>query len=227
MIEIETFADRDGLADSAAAAVAAALAGPGPHTFAATGGTTPGPAYDRLSRLDVGWGRITVIPTDERFVDPASEDSNERLLRTRLFTARAATARLVPLKGAGPTPQADAAAAEPAIRAALPFTAMLLGMGPDGHVGSLFPGDPHLAAYLDPLGERLCVGVDQSPDAPKVPRISLTIAAMLKGGLVVLLVSGREKRAVIERVLADPAYAPPVAAILRQTEVPVRVMWAA
>jgi 6-phosphogluconolactonase len=226
MSEIEAFADRDASAEVAAAAIADALTAPGPKTFAATGGTTPGPAYDRLSQRDLGWERVTVAPTDERFVDPRSQESNERLLRARLITGQAAAARLISLKGAGPTPQADAAAAEPNIRAALPFAAMLLGMGGDGHIGSLFPGDPDLAAWLDPAGERLCVGVAESPDPPRVPRISLTVAAMLRCGLIVVLVSGKDKRTVIERVLTDAAYAPPVAAILRQSKVPVRILWA-
>ena len=147
--------------------------------------------------------------TDERFVDPRNEESNERLLRARLITGQAAAARLIPLKGAGPTPQADAAAAEPNIRAVLPFAAMLLGMGGDGHIGSLFPGDPDLAAWLDPGSERLCVGVAHSPDPPPVPRISLTLAAMLRCGRIVVLVSGKEKRTLIERVLSRPRLRPP------------------
>ncbi len=224
---IEIFPDRDALAEAAARAIAEVLSEPGPHSFAATGGTTPGPAYERLARRDLDWTRITVVPTDERFVDPSSEESNEHLIRSRLLVGPAAAARFVPLKGKGATPADDAAAAEPAIRAALPFAVMLLGMGGDGHIGSLFPGDADLAAYLDPAGERLCVGVARSPDSPPVPRISLTLAAMLASRLILVMISGLEKRELMVRVLTDPTSSLPVAAVLRQDAVRVRILWAA
>ncbi len=223
---MEKFADRYALAEAAAEAIAGALAPPGPKTFAATGGTTPGPAYDALARRDLGWNRISLTLTDERFVYPGSEESNEHLLRAHLLTRYGAAARLVALKGACASAAQDATVAEPKVRALLPFAALLLGMGSDGHIGSLFPGDPDLAANLDPDGPRLVVGVATSPDKPKVPRISLTVAAMLQSGLIVLLVSGAEKRRLIERVRAETDYTPPVAAILRQDRVPVRLLWA-
>jgi 6-phosphogluconolactonase len=126
----------------------------------------------------------------------------------------------------GPTPEADALAVEPALRAPAPWSAVMLGMGEDGHIASLFPGDPDLASWLDPDGERLCVGVPVAGLEPFVPRISLTVRALLDTRLVMLLINGQAKRALIERVGAEPAYAPPVAAILRQGRAPVRVLWA-
>ncbi|MHB8531006.1 MAG: 6-phosphogluconolactonase, partial [Caulobacteraceae bacterium] len=201
-------------------------AGPGARTFIATGGTTPGPAYDRLSRRPLDWASITVVPTDERFVDPASDESNERLLRTHLLVDAAAASRLVPLKAHGATPDDDAAAVEPKLAALLPSACVLLGMGADGHIGSLFPGDPDLAARLDPEGGRLCVGVAMASEKPHVPRISLTVRAFLATRLIMVLISGAEKRRVIDQIAADPAYPPPVAAILRQDRTPVRILWA-
>jgi 6-phosphogluconolactonase len=226
MSSIETFADREALADAAATAIAYALGAAGPVSLVVTGGTTPGPAYDRLSRLDVEWARVSLTLTDERYVDPSSEESNERLVRNRLLVGKAAAARFIPLKGEGPSPQADAAAAEPRVRAMGTFAAVLLGMGEDGHVASLFPGAPDLVAALDPQGEQLCIGVANSPDKPAVPRISLTAAALLDTHALILLISGQAKRALVERVLADRAYTPPVAAILLQTRAPVRILWA-
>jgi 6-phosphogluconolactonase len=176
--------------------------------------------------MDLDWASCAVAPTDDRFVDPASPDSNEPLLRGRLLVDHAAAARFVPLKGDGATPDEDAAAAEPALRALLPSRAVLLGMGADGHFNSLFPTDPDLAARLDPAGERLVVGVAMSSEKPYVPRISLTARALLETGLIVVFITGDEKRDVVERVLSEPGYTPPIAAILRQDEVGVRVMWA-
>jgi len=226
-MNIESFSDHDALADAAAAILAEALAGPGARSFVATGGTTPGPTYDRLSRRDLDWSRLTVTLSDERWVDPSAPESNEGLVRRRLLTGHAARAGFLALKGDGATPEADAAAAESGLEALAPFAAVLLGMGSDGHIASLFPGAPGLEAALDPQGANWCVGVDQAGLDPRVPRISLTARALLSSALVLILITGKEKRRVVERVAADLRFVPPVATMLRQTRVPVRVFWAA
>ena len=226
MIEIETFADRAALTAAAADIIAGALAAPGRRTFVATGGNTPGPVYDALAQRDLDWARLTVTLTDERWVDVASPLSNEGLVRARLLTGAAVAAGFLPLKGAGASPHAAALAVEPALAALTPFDVVLLGMGPDGHIASLFPDDPGLAAALDPVGKRLCVGVDHAGLEPFVPRISLTARAVLDARLIALLVTGEDKRALIARVIDDPSFAPPVAAILRQSTTPVRILWA-
>lgn len=227
MTPIELYPDHEALMDAAAAGLAEKLAPAEAHALAVSGGKTPGPVFDRLSRRNLAWERISVTLTDDRFVDSAASESNERLVRQRLLVGKAAQAPFVALKGAGPTPEADAAAAETRIRAILPFAAVLLGMGPDGHVASLFPGGSKLDVGLDFEGERLVIGVDDAPDPPRVARISLTARALAATGLIVLLISGEEKRAVIERIASDIDYAPPAAAILRQDRCPVRILWAA
>jgi 6-phosphogluconolactonase len=225
MTRLESFESGEAAALAAAQAIAGALGGEGPRTLVATGGRTPGPAYDALARIDLGWSQVTVTQTDERFVDPDGDDSNARLVRTRLLTGLAASARFVGLKGEGPTAEADAAAAEPRLRALLPSAAVLLGVGDDGHIASIFPGDPHLAARLDPTGPSLCFATEIADEPPHVPRISLTARALLETGLIAILVTGECKRRVIQRVLDDPDYRPPCIAIIRQDQVPVRIFW--
>jgi 6-phosphogluconolactonase len=220
MISIETFPDRETLAAAAAQAIADALSRPGPVSFVATGGSTPGPVYDRLSHSDLDWRRVTVTLGDDRWVDPASSDSNERLVRTRLLSGHAAGARFLPLKGRGDSPDADAAAVEPAIGALLPFAVVLLGMGEDGHIASLFPRAPA------PAPGRLCMGVAMSGLAPFVPRITLTLEALLRTRLVILLITGEAKLALVNRAITDRAFNPPAAGVLRQDAAPVRVLWA-
>lgn len=223
---MDGFRDREHLASAAADALASALAGQEPRSLAVTGGSSPGAVYDRLAQRDLHWRATAVTLSDDRWVDPASPFSNERLVRERLLVGPAARARFLPLKGSGPSPEADALAVEPALEALLPWSAVLLGMGEDGHIASLFPDAPDLDAHLDPDGGRLCVGVPMSGLEPFVPRISLTVRALLATRLVVLLITGAAKRAILERVAAEPAYMPPVAAVLRQARAPVRVMWA-
>lgn len=203
-----------------------ALRAPGARSFVATGGASPGPTYDRLAARDLDWGRITVTLSDDRWVGATSPESNEKLVRHRLLVGRAAEARFLALKGRGASPEEGAAAAEAGLRPLLPFAAVLLGMGPDGHIASLFPGAPDLAEVLAPDGERLCVGVAKAGQPPFLPRISLTVAALLQSRLIVLLIGGEAKRALVERVGVDGGYTPPVAAILHQERSAVRVLWA-
>jgi 6-phosphogluconolactonase len=222
---LELFPTAEAAAAAAADAIVAQLTPPGPKRLLVTGGHSPGPVYDRLSQTELDWSRVTVTLSDDRFVGVDSPDSNERLVRERLLTGRAAAATLVPLKGHGATPADDAAAIEPAIRSLIPFDATLLGMGDDGHIASLFPGTPDVAALLDPACERYAVGVETPGLAPYLPRISLTGRALFASALVVLLVSGDGKKALVERVLADPAFAPPVSALIRQIPAPLRILW--
>ncbi|HUO13147.1 MAG TPA: 6-phosphogluconolactonase, partial [Caulobacteraceae bacterium] len=82
---LETFPTPAAAAAAAAEAIIAQLTPPGSKHIVVTGGRTPGPAYDRLAAADLEWSRVTITLSDERFVDPRSDRSNERLLRQRLL----------------------------------------------------------------------------------------------------------------------------------------------
>jgi 6-phosphogluconolactonase len=222
---VESFPTADAAAEAAAGALVAQLAPPGPRHLMVTGGRGPGPVYDRLARTDLDWSRVTVTLSDERFVATDAPESNEKLVRERLLRRHAAAATFVPLKGQGPTPADDAAAADAKVSDLLPFYAALLGMGDDGHIASLFPSTPDVAALVSPDAERCVVGVEVPGLAPYLPRISLTGRAIFASKLIVLLTSGTGKKALIERVQTDPAFAPPIAALIRQTRTPVRLLW--
>ena len=225
MSRLEPFPTPDAAAEAAAAAIVAQLTPPGPKHIVVTGGRTPGHTYDQLAATDLDWSRVTVTLSDERFVDPTAEESNERLVRQRLLQSHAAAAKFVPLKGHGATPADDARAADPAVRALAPFDVVMLGMGDDGHIGSLFPSTPHVMELLSPTAAEAVVGIDVAGVAPFVPRISLTGRVLLDAKLILVLISGETKRAVIERVQKDPDFAPPISAAIRQTRAPVRVLW--
>jgi len=224
-VAIETFPGAEAAAAAAADAIVDQLRGAGPKRLMVTGGRGPGPVYDRLANAELDWANVTVTLSDDRFVPLAAPESNEAMVRARLLQHRAAAARLVPLNGTEPTPAAAAAAIEPAIRALLPFDATLLGMGPDGHIASLYASSAGVAADLDADASHLAVGVQSPGWEPYVPRISLTGRALFDAGLIILLVGGKQKRHVIEQILADPAFNPPAAALIRQAHSPVRILW--
>jgi len=215
---IESFATVADLADAAAEAIEAALrrglAARGRASLAATGGRSPGPVYDRLSQAALDWPHVAVTLSDERQVAADSPNSNARLLRERLFVGAAAAAQFLPLTDY----------AEPALRQLLPFDAVMLGMGEDGHIASLIPGSPVMAHAMDPQGEALTAESPAGFGSPPLARITLTLSALLQSRAIFLLIAGEAKRQVIAdaRKGADL----PVRALLTQDRVPVRVLWA-
>jgi 6-phosphogluconolactonase len=216
---IETYANARALAAAAAAGVASRLT-EGLRSrlrasLVATGGRSPGPVYDLLKAAPIDWARVVVTLSDERCVDESAPESNARLVRERLMAEAAAKAHLLPL-----WPKPDAAALE----ALAPFDAVMLGMGEDGHVASLIPGDPGLAAGLDPGGPAFLADVPAGLGSPPLPRVTLTLRALLSSRAIFLLTAGGAKREVLERAQAGEDL--PVRALLAQATVPVRVLWA-
>jgi 6-phosphogluconolactonase len=214
---VESFANTAELADAAASAVLARLSeglgARGRASLVATGGRSPGPVYDRLSRAELDWAHVAVTLSDERQVDAGSPNSNARLLRERLFVGRAASAQFLPLTDY----------AEPALKKLTPFDATMLGMGEDGHVASLIPGSPAMALAMEPEGQALTAESPQGFGSPPVARITLTLAALLQSRAIFLLIAGEAKRQVIERAQAGEDL--PVRAILKQDRAPVRIFW--
>ncbi|HYE45353.1 MAG TPA: 6-phosphogluconolactonase [Caulobacter sp.] len=203
----------DSAQDAAAAAAAAivqrlhgALVSRGEAHLCVTGGTSPGPVYDLLKDVDLDWRHVALTLSDERCVPETSDWSNARLVRERLLTGKAAAARFKPLRGEGGEPDHEAWTAELAIAPLVPFDAVLLGMGEDGHIASLFPGNPMLEQGLDPAGPRLVLPVPARDPAPAQARISLTLPALMYAELIVILVRGEAKRAILERDGDEPVH---------------------
>jgi len=214
---IETFATGDALADAAAHAISGqlveALRTHGRAGLVATGGRSPGPVYDRLAASTAqDWTRVVVTLSDERCVPQDDPASNARLVRERLLKGAAAKAHLLPL---WPEPEAAALAA------LLPFDAVMLGMGEDGHIASLIPGDPGLEDALSTAD--LTRPVPAGLGKPPVARTTLTLSALLNARAIFLLVAGEAKRGVIGRALAGEDL--PVARLISQSSAPIRIFW--
>ena len=143
-----------------------------------------GAVYARLAELDLDWPRWHVWWSDERDVPPDDELSNERLARETLLSKVP-----VPEKQIHPLRSTDVELPER-------FDLILLGIGPDGHTASLFPGKPELEA-TEPV-----VFVPEAGWEPYVPRYSFSLPLLNAGPIVAFLVGGEGKREILARVLA-------------------------
>jgi 6-phosphogluconolactonase len=213
------------LANDIVTALQSALAGGRGASLVVPGGHTPAPLFDRLSEAQLDWPNVWVTLTDERWVDSQSSASNERLVREHLLSHAAAGANFVPLKNAMPDAQAAAGASWSAVaEVPRPFDFVLLGMGDDGHMASLFPDSPGLAAAMDLSAAPGCVGMT-APSPPRA-RLSLNLRALLDSRRIALLIVGQAKWATYERARArGPAVDMPVRALLAQQNVPLSIYW--
>lgn len=173
------------------------------------GGSTPVPVFKALAAARLDWSRVVVVPGDERWVPGDHPRSNGRLIRRNLVD-EGAGATLVDLYDDALDPQAGAAAASDRVQDLLPLSVLLLGMGEDMHTASLFPGAPELAAAMDPAAPP--VVPITAPDGE--PRVTLSAAALLTAPEAFLMVTGRDKRAALDR-----------AAALSPDEAPIRAFW--
>lgn len=214
---IETYPSPEALAEVAAHAVAdqltAALKVRSRASLVATGGRSPGPVYDRLAAMSApDWSRVIVTLSDERCVDAGDPASNAGLVRGRLLQGPGARAHLLPL---WPEPEAAALAA------LMPFDALLLGMGEDGHIASLIPGDPGLEDALTTAAPTRAVPAGLGK--PPLPRVTLTLQALIASRAIFLLIAGEAKREVVERARAGADL--PVGRLISQARSPVRILW--
>jgi 6-phosphogluconolactonase len=224
-------ADADALAAAVAARIAnaldAALAARGTAVLALAGGRTSPPVFRRLAAQPRDWSRVTVLPSDERWVAHAHPDCNLRQMQEAF--AGADGIRWQALVPAAPQGAVDAGFANAALAGhAEAFDAVLLGMGADGHFGSLFPGAPNLAQALDPDSPDAAAAIvpDPMPAAGPHPRVSLTLARMLRARRVLLAITGADKRAVLERAQQAPQPLQyPVAALLHAAGAHIEIHW--
>ena len=196
------------LAESIAQCLSLAIHQRGRASLAVSGGRSPVPLFHRLAQCTLDWAAVRLTLVDERWVPPTSDASNERLVREHLLRGPAAAAQFVPLKTEATTPAEAVAERSAVIATLLPFDAVVLGLGEDGHTASLFPHAQHLSAALDPTRNELLCAVDP-PNAPH-PRLSLTLYALLQSGQLFLQKQGEAKSAVYARARsgADPLEVP-------------------
>ena len=226
------FASPEFLAQTLAQTVAndlrAALAARSRALLAVSGGATPRRFLNLLAEQDLDWQGVTVTLADERWVPPADARSNERLVRETLLCGAASAATLVPLYTAAPTVENGCArTAARIVDLKMPFDAVVLGMGTDGHCASLFPGGDRLDEALDPDSAALVLPM-HAPAAPE-PRITLTLPALVDTRAMYLHIEGAAKKRTLDASIANetPDAEAPIRAVLRHARVTPVVFWCA
>jgi 6-phosphogluconolactonase len=183
--------------DAVAAAVAQRLGGAvrDGRSIVLTGGTTPEKAYERAAALAPDWSRVDVWWGDERAVPPDHEDSNfgmaKRALLDRLERPPKAVHRI-----RGELGKDEAAEAYEEELGSTALDLLLLGIGPDGHVASLFPNEPTLAET-----ERRVVPAEPGHE-PWVDRVSLTLPTLRAASEILFVVAGEAKADAVRRAFA-------------------------
>jgi 6-phosphogluconolactonase len=188
--------------DDPARDAAELLVAAGGHV-ALTGGSTSRAAYERAATMREDWSGVDFWFTDERCVPPEHEQSNFGMA-DRALLSRIEGATVHRMRGElGPEDGATAYENELGEFGPEALDFILLGVGPDGHICSLFPGD-------DAVGERerRAVGVETPGMAPLVSRITLTLPVVNASAQIVFLVAGEDKAEAARRVFAgspDPS----------------------
>jgi len=205
--------DAAALAKSAADRLLARIAAnDGRAAICLTGGSSPKQLYQLLAtepyRNRIPWEHVHWFIGDERFV-PADDPRNNMAVARRLFLDRCApVANIHPIPTDTTSPDEAARRYESELQAFYGadrldpekplFDLVLMGVGPDGHTASLFPGYPAMAESV-----RWVVGVPEAHVEPFLPRVTLTLPALGSCREMLFEVAGAEKRAILTRVLAD------------------------
>jgi 6-phosphogluconolactonase len=175
----------------------AAIAERGSGALCLAGGRTPEPVYRALAAApEVPWGQVELYFCDERGVPPDHPDSNYHMVHQALLSR-------VPIPPArvhrmeAERPDRDAAAEEYAALLPRQLDVLLLGIGPDGHTASLFPGSPV-------LDERLRLVLPVLGTKPPAERMTITPPVIAAARRVAVLATGEDKAAMVARAIEGP-----------------------
>ena len=187
----------------------------GRATAVVSGGRTPIGFFQQLAKQDIAWDRVSITLADERWVDASHSDSNERLVRENLLIHRATDASFISLKNKAMSAQEGQKELATRLKQVGKFSAVVLGMGNDGHTASLFPGMTNLVSGLDMESGLDCLAT--SPDTAPHERITLTLPRLLRSTIIFLQLTGTSKLQMLEEVLEGrDIYEFPIRSVLQQ-----------
>lgn len=183
-----------------------AIARRGSAVFMGSGGTTPGPIYETLSKEHLDWDSVHVGLCDERWVDETHAASNGAMLERTLLQNEAAIASYTPMKVDGDDPFGAIDVVNELYLEAGLTDVMLLGMGPDAHTLSWFEGARGYEAAIDPDTTSVVTAIEaieSDVTGPNLLRMTLTLPCVAYARNVLLLITGEAKKKVFDTAPPD------------------------
>jgi 6-phosphogluconolactonase len=181
-----------------------------------TGGRSVGTAYEHAARLQPDWSDVELWWGDERCVEPDDERSNYGLAKRTLLDRLDGEPREVH-RIRGELEPADAAGEYDAQLDGAALDLLLLGLGPDGHIASLFPGSPQLE-----VRNRRAVSGPAGLE-PHVDRVTMTLPTLLSARRIVFLVTGESKADAVSRAFRGEITPDVPGSLLRSGSAPIEV----
>lgn len=208
-----------------------ALSKHGTATLLVSGGSTPAPLYEALSKTELNWKKIKIALVDERWVAQDHSASNEALIKRTLLINNAKAAEFIGMKTTARTAKSGQSETEENYRKLpQPFSLAIVGMGADGHTASLFPHAKGLAEALKPDSDQLTAAITANQTevtGPNTERLTLTASALMKTERIIILFTGEDKLAVFSAAQKEgPVEDMPIRVLLHQEQVPVELYWA-
>ncbi len=192
-----------------------------------SGGSTPGPIYTKLSQIELPWHKVKIGLVDDRWVEEANKGSNAAFIRRALLQGFAKASTFIPMKTPHSTPIEGQNKVETLYQnIPQPYSALVLGMGSDGHTASWFPKSQGLERALN--ANNLVQAITAKPSdvtGTYLDRMTLTCSAVSKCKLALLLITGAEKRKVFEMAL-KPNSSLPIRAAIDALGDKLIVLWA-
>lgn len=195
----------------------------GKATLLVSGGNTPKLFFNKLSKIDIEWEKVKVGLVDERWVEPSSKDSNEKLVYENLLQNKASKANFIGLY----LEQVNCEMGEKICSKVYKkdfdkADVLILGMGTDGHTASIFPEIENFDEAVDLENKNFCIAT--TPKTAPHKRMSLSLKAILSAKNLFLHIEGQKKLDIYNEAITDENRYP-ISKVLCQGDKKVEVLF--